>query len=121
MRKIFLFAVFLILISGFVLLSYKIVKEKWRHKLLSPISDEIFSSVLVKNVESGSFIIQNMPQEFTNEVVASISGVTVIFPKISDYSELIKTLQTILSGATMERKIIEIDLRFDKPVVKYGP
>jgi hypothetical protein len=54
-------------------------------------------------------------------VVASISGVTVIFPRSFDYTMLMKTLQTILNRATMERKIKTIDLRFEKPVINYGP
>ncbi len=121
MRKALLFLLFLVIISGFLLLSYKIIREKWEHKLLSPIAGQIYTVALSKALEGENFIERNQPVEYTDRIVASVSGVIIIFPKTEDYSYLVRALQTVLTGATMERKIVEIDLRFDKPVIKYGP
>ncbi len=43
-----------------------------------------------------------------------------IFPKIDKYDDLVRALQTVLNRATIDRKPVEIDLRFNKPVMRYG-
>lgn len=107
MRKVALLVLLLVLIFGFV-----VVRQE--HKLLSPVSGGVYLTALSKALDGV------MPIEFSDRLVATVSGVTVIFPKTDKYDDLVRALQTVLNRATMEKRPVEIDLRFDKPVMRYG-
>ncbi len=68
-----------------------------------------------------SNIPPDLPVWETNDaLVASFSGTVVYFPKNQEFSGPIRALQIIWNRFTIEgRKPKEIDLRFDKPVLRY--
>jgi hypothetical protein len=102
MRKIIFIALVLLFLGLGGYFGAKLIRGKITHKLIDP--------------------AQNFFEKAADDpIVASVSGITVIFPKVKDHSELLKTLQTILNGTTMGMKIKTVDLRFEKPVVSYGP
>lgn len=53
-------------------------------------------------------------------ISATISGITVIFSKDKDLNAQVRALQLVLSRPTMgSKKIVEIDLRFNKVVLRF--
>lgn len=112
MRKIFIIILFLLLAAA-GLSAAKLVHNKINRSIVSPVSN-ITPREVLKNL-LGTEVL-----ETAQALTASVSGVRVIFPKNGEFESLIRTLQTVLDRATMEGKAAEIDLRFDKPVIRYG-
>lgn len=55
-------------------------------------------------------------------IVASVSGILVSFSQTKDLAQQVRALQLVLPKVKMdERKVVEIDLRFNKVVIKYQP
>ncbi|MDO8515205.1 MAG: hypothetical protein Q7S14_01770 [bacterium] len=106
MRKIAL--LILIIIGGFF------IYFKKGQAFVSPLGERIYLPALAKALNG------IVPVEYSDKLVATVSGVTVIFPKTKEYDNLVRALQTVLNRATMEKKPVEIDLRFDKPILRYG-
>lgn len=94
-------------IAGFIYL-------KIEPKILSPLGQTSYLSTLTKALDGV------VPVEYSDRLIASVSGITVIFPKSDNYDNLVRALQMVLNRATMENKPVEIDLRFNKPVLRYG-
>lgn len=106
MRKIALL-VPVLFIAGFIYM-------KIEPKILSPLGQTVYLSTLTKSLNG------IIPVEYSDRLIASVSGITVIFPKVGNYDNLVRALQTVLNRATMEKIPVEIDLRFNKPVLRYG-
>ncbi|MEK7127327.1 MAG: hypothetical protein AAB838_01210 [Patescibacteria group bacterium] len=105
MRKI---ALLVLIILGFF------IYFKKDQTFISPLGNVVYSTALSKALDGIA------PVEYSDRLVATVSGITVIFPKIDKYDDLVRALQTVLNRATIDRKPVEIDLRFNKPVLRYG-
>lgn len=107
MRQIALIILIILGVTG-----YFFVKQ--RAQVLSPVSTDIHAVSLSKALNGVVTV------EYSDRLIASVSGITVIFPKSDNYDNLVRALQMVLNRATMENKPVEIDLRFNKPVLRYG-
>lgn len=110
-KKFFIFLIFIGILIGVIYFK----KNDFNFKVPVWGQDNlpILSELLIKNN------LSNFPVYYQDDaIVASVSGLKVLFPKNGDYPKSVKALQTVLSAVTMDGEIRIIDLRFDKPVLK---
>lgn len=85
-----------------------------------PIAKESKTIELTKELAKANFRIEASPFEQNGIITASISGSVVLFSSSKDLKAQIKALQLLISRLKMEPvKPKEIDLRFEKIIVRY--
>lgn len=88
--------------------------------VLTPIAKESKITELTKELAKANFRIEASPFEQNGVITASVSGSVVLFSSSKDLKAQIRALQLLLSRLKMEPvKPKEIDLRFEKIVVRY--
>lgn len=87
---------------------------------LSPFSGTDLPSDLAVRMARVNISPDSLPLEAQDYLIASSSGILIYFPKDKDLSLTVKALQLVWQRVTMEQKRPkEIDLRFNKPVLRY--
>lgn len=85
-----------------------------------PIAKESKITELTKELDKANFRIEASPFEQNGVITASVSGSVVLFSSSKDLKAQIKALQLLIGRHKMEPvKPKEIDLRFEKIVVRY--
>jgi hypothetical protein len=122
-RHIFLLTGALILAGGGTL----VLRERaWallpRGEILRPISAAPDGYELIRRLEKAGIPAADFPAISGEVLAASVSGVRVLFSREKDLDLQVRALQLVLPGVRMEEKRVEeIDLRFDKIILRYGP
>lgn len=74
---------------------------------------------LVQLLTKNGISFSGLPVILNNNIIATISGVTVLFSAEKDLGVQVRALQLVLPRLKMEEGIVkEIDLRFGKIVIK---
>lgn len=109
----------LVIIALLILCVAIVVVMQQTPKILSPLISTSptydLSSLLSKNG-----LIATTPVMSNGALIASVSGILVDFSPQKDLGEQVRALQLVLPKVKMEqRRVLEIDLRFNKVVIKY--
>jgi len=89
-------------------------------KILTPLSQSSPVYDLVAILEKNQIYLTIPPIMNGGAIQASISGIVVSFSPDKDFSQQIRALQLVLPKVKMDTKrVSEIDLRFNKVVIKY--
>ena len=122
MRKaVLLGLILLVLFAGVgVWQKGKIRQRFWPVKAVSPISQPSSVYDLMTLLGKSGLRISQTPVIVDGTIQASVSGVSVLFAPDKDLAVQVRSLQLVLPRLTMEgKKVLEIDLRFNKVVVRY--
>lgn len=118
-RKIYK-TVGVILLVLFVFLTYFFLTRFRSSGLLSPIFGENHKAKLIQELLVRGISLNTPPNESDDTLVASISASQIYFSKEKDLSAQVVALQIILGKITIDDRIPkEIDLRFNKPILRY--
>lgn len=86
----------------------------------TPVSGSPKALELTKALTNAGFTIDSVPIETKGAITASVSGKLVVFSVAKDTKTQVKALQLLEQSLKMEpTNPKEIDLRFDKVVVRY--
>lgn len=95
-------------------------REKFFPPLLkTPISAGDIVPNLAGILEKTGLTISGQPAVLRDTVVASVSGIRVIFGTDREFPSQVRALQLVLGRLTINKLPKEIDLRFSKVVIKY--
>lgn len=86
--------------------------------VLTPISRPDTSSELSTSLAQAGIALDQPPAVLGDKITASVSGVLVIFATEKDLPTQVRTLQLILPRLRIDNKIKEVDLRFNKVIVR---
>lgn len=89
-------------------------------RTLIPFSRQPETYDLVAALEKSGLGVTLPPVTLGGTIQASISGVTVFFAADKDLDTQVRALQLVLPTIKMEGKAAEIDLRFNKVVIRYN-
>ncbi len=88
--------------------------------VVTPVNSSPKTLELASELSKNNFSLESVPIENKNSIIASVSGLKVIFSRQKSLKTQVKALQLTLPGLKMESVIPrEIDLRFDKVVLRY--
>lgn len=87
---------------------------------LIPFSRQPEAYDLVAVLEKNGLNVTVPPVTLGGTIQASISGVTVFFAADKDLDTQVRALQLVLPTIKMDGKAAEIDLRFNKVVIRYN-
>ncbi|MBI4100062.1 hypothetical protein HY440_03575 [Candidatus Microgenomates bacterium] len=94
-------------------------KSQIDHSVATPYSSPDPSTTLATELSRAGITLDSAPQILGANINASMSGIMVIFSRDGDLVSQARTLQLLLPRLKMEnKKITEIDLRFNKVVVR---
>lgn len=89
----------------------------------SPFKVPLFAGAVIPELtgvlEKTGLAVSGQPVILGDSVIASISGIRVMFGTDKDFSTQVRALQLILGRLTIDKLPKEIDLRFSKAVLKY--
>lgn len=119
--RLFFISLAVLLISIFLIAGGYIYNlKKSNQKVQNPIAKQPQSLELVKELKAASFKIESSLFENQNTIIASVSGSKVVFSKTKSIKTQVKSLQLLLDSLKMDMaKPNEIDLRFDKVIVRF--
>ena len=109
----------LVIIALLVICVGIVVVMRQTPKILSPL---IATSPVYKlaSLLSKNGLVSTTPVIENGALIASVSGILVSFSPQKDLAEQVRALQLVLPKVKMDqRQVIEIDLRFNKVVIKY--
>lgn len=120
MKRLFVLLIFLGTIAGLVYWQKEKIGEFLRpEKVVPPVFQQPVVYDLTALLEKNGLTTSSSPIFVNGTIQASISGVTVIFSPDKDLFSQVRSLQLVLGKLKMEaRPISEIDLRFNKVVVR---
>ncbi len=120
-RVLILFFITLIALGGLALWQKGKIRQRfWPVKAVSPISQPSSVYDLMTLLGKSGLRISQTPVIVDGTIQASVSGVSVLFAPDKDLAVQVRSLQLVLPRLTMEgKKVLEIDLRFNKVVVRY--
>lgn len=91
-----------------------------KEKVISPVPTPPVVLELLATLENRGFEVEALPFEEESSVIASVSGTKIIFSKSKSPQSQVKALQLVIESLKMEAvKPKEIDLRFDKVILRY--
>ncbi len=109
----------LVIIALVILCVAIVVVMRQTPKMLSPLISSSPSYDLVSLLNKNG-LVSTTPVLINGALIASVSGILVSFSPQKDLAEQVRALQLVLPKVKMEqRQVIEIDLRFNKVVIKY--
>lgn len=89
----------------------------------SPIKAPLTSGEIIPSLtgvlEKSGLAVFGQPVVLGDSIIASVSGIRVIFTADRDFFPQVRALQLILGRLTIDKMPKEIDLRFDKVVIRY--
>lgn len=88
-------------------------------KTLAPISSGDIVQSVITNIEKSGLTLLGIPVVLGDSIKASVSGVQVVFGIDKDISIQVRALQLVLGKLTINRLPKEIDLRFNKAIIRY--
>ena len=117
MRKIFsVVAVILIILFGVIFWQRERI---FSSGLKIPFISREPTVVLAENLEKAGLGLSGLPIISTDTIEASISGIRVFFDTTKDFLPQVRALQLVISRRTIDKIPKEIDLRFNKVVIRY--
>lgn len=108
-------------ISAIILIgaiSFFVIYIKKQNSLIRPLNSQVNSIAVLQSLNSK---FSNVGDVFENQdrIIATIGKWQVIFSRNKDLELQVRALQDITTGLRMDKdKSYEIDLRFDKAVIK---
>lgn len=115
MLKLFLFLGMLLLACLGIIYFFSRPHQIITPLVKTPLSYDL-SSILEKNG-----LVATTPITVNGAVLASVSGILVSFSPEKDFLQQVRALQLVLPKVKMdEKRVFEIDLRFNKVVIKYA-
>lgn len=89
----------------------------------SPFKAPLFAGAVIPELtgvlEKTGLAVSGSPVILGDSVIASVSGIRILFGADKDFSTQVRALQLILGRLTIDKLPKEIDLRFSKVVIKY--
>lgn len=118
-NKILIAAVVLGLLALVVVFFWQ--KEKiFPLQLKTPLSAGEIAPNLAGVLEKAGLAVSESPVVLGDRVIASVSGIRVVFAKDKDFSSQVRALQLVLGRLTIDKVPKEIDLRFNKVIIRYA-
>jgi len=119
-KLIFICAVVTVLFVGGFLVKDRVLQVISPAKTVNPIYKQSAIYDLVTILEKNGYFVSPPPIFVNDSIQASISGITAVFSPEKDLFSQVRSLQLVLGRLKMEEKNAkEIDLRFNKVVVRY--
>ncbi len=122
MKKVFTLALLLLVVAAIAgwLKREEIKGRFWPGKVVNPLSGQPTVYDLINLLERNNLSVVGVPIIKNGTIQASISGMIVMFATDKDLFAQVRSLQLLLPKLKMDDRIIkEIDLRFNKVVLKY--
>lgn len=86
----------------------------------TPMFSQPADYLIVELLEKNGLVVETAPVFLSDAIIASVAGVSVFFSPEKEPGAQVRALQLVLPKLTMEdRKVKEIDLRFNKVVIRY--
>ena len=121
MKKIFLISivVFLLVLGAFLWRRLDVGNILFPKVIVSPVTSTPKEFILQQELEKNGFKMPQAPVLDQATIIASISGIRVLFSADQEASISVRALQLVLTRLKMEGKNFgEIDLRFGKVVLR---
>lgn len=87
--------------------------------ILAPTSSGDIVQSVTSNIEKTGLTLVEIPVVLGDSIQASISGIRVIFGVEKDIPSQVRALQVVLGKLTINKLPKEIDLRYNKVIIKY--
>ncbi len=116
-KKILLLVFGLLALSGLAVVVWQ--KDAFfSSKILVPNSSGDVVLSVVSNIEKSGLTLGGIPTVLGDSIQASISGVQVFFAVDKDISSQVRALQLVLGKLTINKLPKEIDLRYNKVIIR---
>jgi len=120
MKKILIF-VSVVSFGLLVLFAVKMFQKMGQRQVVPQVTSTD-SVLLSRAFEESGLTLENEAVLMENSLVATVSGISVVFDVKKDFGTQVRALQLVLGRLTMngenKEKIKEIDLRFSKVIVR---